>query len=220
MHRLNYDFDLGSVNRRRRSSACACVQTKDRHLAERVSVSLIRAPTPIEPITVTNSYTDWLPNANMNIHFRPEWQLRLAATKTRTRPHLRAAQSSLELDLPTGTATRRDDRIAHGGTGGQSVPQAVEVDQLRRQPRILFLATGFASVARVPPRHERLHRQPDGDLSRIRPDTGFPLQVSGPVNTNKGKIKGFEAQVSTFFDWDWRAEVARMRSASRQTSPT
>ena len=32
---------------------------------------------------------------------------------------------------------------------------------------------------------------------------GATLQITGPVNTNKGKIKGFEAQVSTFFDWDW-----------------
>jgi hypothetical protein len=41
------------------------------------------------------------------------------------------------------------------------------------------------------------------------PDTGFPLEITGPVNTNKGKIKGFEAQVSTFFDWDFVPAWAR-----------
>jgi outer membrane receptor protein involved in Fe transport len=35
------------------------------------------------------------------------------------------------------------------------------------------------------------------------PQSGFPLLITGPVNTNNGKIKGFEAQVSTFFDWEW-----------------
>ncbi len=35
------------------------------------------------------------------------------------------------------------------------------------------------------------------------PETGLPLEITGPTNTNKGRIKGLEAQVSTFFDWGW-----------------
>jgi hypothetical protein len=44
----------------------------------------------------------------------------------------------------------------------------------------------------------RTFRYPNPD-----PETGLPLEITGPVNTNNGKIKGFEAQVSTFFDWGW-----------------
>jgi iron complex outermembrane receptor protein len=35
------------------------------------------------------------------------------------------------------------------------------------------------------------------------------LLITGPVNTNKGKIDGAEAQIRTFFDWDWMPAWAR-----------
>ena len=35
------------------------------------------------------------------------------------------------------------------------------------------------------------------------PTTGLPVEITGPVNTDKGRIQGFEAQISTFFDWDF-----------------
>jgi hypothetical protein len=39
-------------------------------------------------------------------------------------------------------------------------------------------------------------------------DTGLPIRVTGPVNTNKGRIQGLEAQISTFFDWDFMPDWA------------
>ena len=41
------------------------------------------------------------------------------------------------------------------------------------------------------------------------PASGFPIEVTGPVNTNKGRIQGFEAQVTTFFDWNFVSPVNR-----------
>jgi hypothetical protein len=41
------------------------------------------------------------------------------------------------------------------------------------------------------------------------PEFGLPVEITGPVNTNKAKIQGFEAQVSTFFDWDFLPGWAR-----------
>jgi hypothetical protein len=35
------------------------------------------------------------------------------------------------------------------------------------------------------------------------------LVLTGPVNTNKAKIDGFEAQIRTFFDWDFMPSWAR-----------
>ena len=49
---------------------------------------------------MTNKYTDWLPNVNMNIRFSPQWQLRLAATKTSTRPLFEQLNPSLYLMPP------------------------------------------------------------------------------------------------------------------------
>ena len=61
----------------------------------------------------------------------------------------------------------------------------------------------------------------DVPLSEPDPATGFPLLITGPVNTNKGKINGFEAQVRTFFDLRLPAELAagvRRRSQRHATS--
>jgi hypothetical protein len=40
-------------------------------------------------------------------------------------------------------------------------------------------------------------------------ETGLPIRISGPVNTNKGRIQGMEAQLTTFFDWDGMPGWAR-----------
>jgi hypothetical protein len=39
--------------------------------------------------------------------------------------------------------------------------------------------------------------------------TGLPVEITGPVNTNKGRIQGFEAQVTSFFDFEFLPEWAR-----------
>jgi TonB-dependent receptor len=36
-----------------------------------------------------------------------------------------------------------------------------------------------------------------------------PLRLSGPFNSGKGKIRGFEAGLTTFFDYDWLPDFAR-----------
>jgi hypothetical protein len=41
------------------------------------------------------------------------------------------------------------------------------------------------------------------------PISGAPLRISGPVNTNQATIKGWEAQISTFFDWNFMPDWAR-----------
>lgn len=46
------------------------------------------ATTVIEPAQFNGSYEKWLPSANLNFEFTPELMLRLAASKTMTRPSL------------------------------------------------------------------------------------------------------------------------------------
>ena len=112
---------------------------------------------------------------------------------------------------------RRNDLLPHG-LGRQPVPEAVHVEQLRREPRILFLADGLCLGRRVPPRHARASSQPRLHTIPIRSAPAVTLLLSGPVNTNKGKIKGFEAQIRTFFDWAFGSRAGRMRSVSTPTS--
>jgi TonB-dependent receptor len=72
-----------------------------------------------------------------------------------------------------------------------------------------FSRTGFAAVG-------AFHRDIRGFIAtqtfvypNADPVTGFPLEITGPVNTEKGKIDGLEAQVKTFFDFDFMPSWAR-----------
>jgi len=152
------------------------------------------------PINVKNDYTDWLPNANLNVHFGRDWLLRLAATKTRTRPQFSDLNPALNLAPPvTGCGTTTCFRT---GSGGNPYLKPFTSFNLDASLEYYFSPTGFASVG-------VFHRNIHGFIATeavTYPDPTAPsvtLLLSGPVNTNKGKIKGFEAQIRTFFDWGW-----------------
>lgn len=191
----NFAFDLGGptvdgvVGMR-------VVQTKDY-----IQGTSIPPSGPVVPIDLKNKYTDWLPNANMTIHFSPAWQLRLAATQTRTRPTFQQQNPALVLDSPPGCPVTQAGCI-RTGRGGNPFLKPLTSNNYDASLEYYFSPTGFASVA-VFQRDmkgfiaDSSFQYPDPD-----PATGLPLVVSGPVNTRKGKIKGFEAQISTFFDYD------------------
>ena len=61
-----------------------------------------RVPGGVNPVDFKNSYTDWLPNANLNVSFSPAWKLRMAATKTRTQPTFQQLNPGLSLGTPVG----------------------------------------------------------------------------------------------------------------------
>jgi TonB-dependent receptor len=194
---LNYGFDVGSVNIGG-DLGIRWVKTKDRVQGTQFEPG---GPAAGTPIAVTNKYTDWLPNANMNIRFSPEWQLRLAVTKTRTRPLFEQLNPSLDLGAPV-TCTPGQTNCVRNGTGGNPFLKPLRSINYDASLEYYFSRTGFASAA-VFLRDmkgfivNRTFTYPGLDAN------GATLLITGPTNTNKGKIKGFEAQVSTFFDWDF-----------------
>ncbi len=149
----------------------------------------------LTPISVGNEYTDWLPNASLRWRFTPQLQLRLSATQTRTRP----AFSQLN---PGGTLGPPDP-LAGGrrtGTTGNPFLQPFTSNNYDASLEYYFSRTGFAALA-------LFRKDLDGFIQPNTveyddPDLG-PLRITGPVNTRKGRIDGFEAQFSTFFDWEW-----------------
>jgi iron complex outermembrane receptor protein len=193
---LNYKFEMGSVELDGQLGIRA-VRTKDR-----VEGTLFQPALPPEPITVNNKYTNWLPNLNMNLRFGPQWQLRLAATKTITRPLFEQLNPALSLAPPPVCNPAASDCV-RTGFGGNPFLKPLKSNNYDASLEYYFSGTGFASVA-VFRRDMKgfivnsTFRYPDPD-----PVSGAALEITGPVNTNKGKIQGFEAQVSTFFDWDW-----------------
>ncbi|HVL78646.1 MAG TPA: TonB-dependent receptor [Sphingomicrobium sp.] len=155
-----------------------------------------------EPIDFQNEYTDWLPSASLRARFSPELQLRLAATKTRTRPTFAQLNPALRLgqepncaNLPPGVDCVRE------GSGGNPFLEPLESNNYDASLEYYFSRNGFASVG-------LFRRDMRGFIANRRfefpepdPDTGLPLLISGPVNTRQAKIQGAEAQVSSFFDF-------------------
>ncbi|QAY75334.1 TonB-dependent receptor [Sphingosinicella sp. BN140058] len=162
------------------------------------------APTPI---TFENDYTDWLPNISLRAQFTPELQLRLAATQTRTRPTFEQLNPALNLGSPITCSPGASDCVRRG-TGGNPFLKPLTSNNYDASLEYYFANAGFASVA-VFRRDMRgfiantTFEYPDPD-----PATGQPLLITGPVNTRKARIDGFEAQVSTFFDFDFLPQWA------------
>ncbi|HEY0044629.1 MAG TPA: TonB-dependent receptor [Allosphingosinicella sp.] len=158
-----------------------------------------RAPAPVD---FENSYTDWLPSVSLRAELTPELQLRLSATQTRTRPTFEQLNPALALAAPTGCTVGTSDCVRRG-TGGNPFLEPLQSNNYDASLEYYFSRTGFASIA-VFEREmtgfiaNRTFEYPDPD-----PETGLPLLITGPVNTRKGNIRGFEAQVSTFFDYDF-----------------
>ena len=163
---------------------------------------------PAEPVAVTKKYTNWLPNLNVNIHFSPEIKLRLAATKTMTRPLFEQLNPGLVLGTtPTCAPSVPDCLIS--GEGGNPFLDPLRSTNYDASLEYYFSRSGFASIAAF--RRDMRGFIVNRTLTYPDPDeaSGLPIQITGPVNTNEGRIQGMEAQVTTFFDWDWMPVWAR-----------
>jgi TonB-dependent receptor len=179
------------------------VETKDR-----IKGFLTQPSTPAEPFTAHNKYTNWLPNLNVNFHLSDQVKLRLAATKTITRPLFEQLNPGLILgQTPTCDPTRPDCFIS--GEGGNPFLKPLRSNNYDASLEYYFSPTGFASFAVFQRDMKGFIVNRTVSLPEPDPDTGYNIQITGPVNTDKGRIKGFEAQLSTFFDWNFVPDWAR-----------
>lgn len=192
---LNFKFDAGAA------AIDGILGLRAVRSNDTINGSLSGGPTPT-PITVKNRYTDWLPNANLNVRLGREWIFRFAATKTRTRPRFQDINPALNVGPPTtgsGCGTGITCRI---GGGGNPFLKPFTSRNYDASAEYYFSGTGYATVG-------VFHRDVKGFIETqtfTYPDPTTPgvlLQITGPVNTNKGKIDGFEAQIRSFFDWDF-----------------
>ncbi len=160
-----------------------------------------------EPLSFNNRYTNWLPNLNVNMHFTDQVKLRLAATKTMTRPLFEQLNPGFALGTPNCVdPTNPQCEIA--GSGGNPFLDPLRSNNYDASLEYYFSRTGFASLAvfRRDMRGFIVNRTFEAATDEA---TGLPIRITGPVNTNEGRIQGFEAQVSTFFDWDFMPDWAR-----------
>ncbi len=199
---LNYGFDVGGVPVDG-VLGIRVVKTKDR-IAGVTSLGGVN-PTPIE---VTNEYTDWLPNLNLRARLTPELFFRFAAAQTRSRPQFEQLNPSLNFDQVQVCAPGQSD-CNRTASGGNPFLKPLTSNSYDAALEYYFSRTGLASVTAF--RRDlkgfianRTYTFPTPDVT-----TGRPLLISGPINTRRGRIDGVEAQVRTFFDFDFVPSFAR-----------
>ncbi|MEG3155066.1 TonB-dependent receptor [Sphingomonas sp. RB1R13] len=156
---------------------------------------------------VDRSYSDWLPNASARFKFTDKLQLRLAATKTRTRPNFRDLSPSSTIDQVPACFSQTPVQPGCTLTGGGGNPflERLKSNNYDASLEYYFGRTSFASVAAF--RRDMTGFIEGGTTDVIEPISGRPLRLGGPINSGKGKIQGAEAQFTTFLDFggtpDW-----------------
>lgn len=158
------------------------------------------APGPIPQFNAGSEFTDWLPNASLRWRFTPELQLRLSATQTRTRPNFAELNPSGFLGQPPANCNPGGDpfNCARRGATGNPFLRPFTSDNYDISLEYYFSRTGFASLAAF--RRDLFGFIQRGEVRIQDPELG-PLIIDQPLNTGRGRIDGFEAQVSTFFDF-------------------
>jgi TonB-dependent receptor len=168
-------------------------------------------PTGIPEIDEGSERTSILPNASIKARVNERVQLRAAASKTRTLPSFADVNPALQVDpastQPGGIGTGANPRT---GRGGNPFLRPFTSWNFDAAAEFYFARTGFVSIT-------GFHREIDGFIQQATfdIDTGPApggiglLRITGPVNTGKGRITGFELQGQAFADFEWVPDWAR-----------
>ena len=176
--------------------------------ATKAKTTVIGTAAGLLPNQGSNGY-EFLPNANVRWHITHNLQLRLAATQTITRPVFADLNPATSLGPPPNVIVPNppDPYVnARRGNSGNPFLQPLRSDNYDASLEYYFSPTGFASVAAF--RRDLNGFIQNRDIRFIDPTLG-PLIISAPVNSGKGKIKGIEFQVQSFFDFDFVPSFAR-----------
>jgi iron complex outermembrane receptor protein len=154
------------------------------------------------PVAVKSSYTDLLPNASMRIRFTSELQLRLSATETRTKPTFAQLNPSASVGSPPSNCTTGtgSDPYACARSGGGGNPYLKPLQSTNYDASLEYYFSRAGSVSFAVFRRDMKNFIAIQQFRYIDPTLG-PLVLTGPVNLDKEKIDGAEAQFTTFLDF-------------------
>jgi len=153
---------------------------------------------------VRNSkYTDWLPNASMRLRFFEEFQVRLAATRTRTRPNFPELNSTTTFGRPSTVCIEdpRDEDCIMGSSSGNPDLKPLRSSNYDMTAEYYFSPTGSLTLS-------LFKRNVEGFIFGMTSDVPDPdgvynfIRHSQPENSGKGKLQGVEMGFSAFLDWD------------------
>jgi iron complex outermembrane recepter protein len=150
------------------------------------------------PISDNTKETFWLPNINARIQFTRELLLRLAATKTRTRPQFGDLNPSISIGRPPIGCDPTQVTCETTANGGNPNLKDLKSNNYDASLEYYFSQTGFAAFAAFDHELEGFVT-PSSFINGM--SGGFPLRVFAPINSGKGHVRGFEAQANTFFDF-------------------
>lgn len=163
------------------------------------------APTGIPAIDDGNTSESWLPNASIRFRATPEIQLRAAVSKTRTLPTFSDLNPALVLGAPPPGGVGTDSN-PYRGFGGNPFLNPFTSWNFDAAVEWYFAPAGFVSLT-------GFHRAVDGFIQpntfRVNDPTLGVVEITGPVNTGKGRITGAELQAQVFADFDGLPDFAR-----------
>lgn len=155
--------------------------------------------TTIQPLSKSNSYTDFLPNVSMRLKFTPKVQLRLAYTKTRTRPAFSDLSPSITVSA-AGTCSSDPSIQCSPATGGNPDLKPVQSTNYDTSLEWYFSRNGAITVGAF---YKDLNGFVNTTTTVVDDPTYGRLQLSRPENGGHGRIKGVEAAARTFFRAPW-----------------
>jgi iron complex outermembrane receptor protein len=161
-----------------------------------------------EPVSPSNSYTDYLPNASMRLRLTDEFQIRVAATRTRSRPNFDQLNPTTTFRPLSGTCVEdpQDPNCVREGDGGNPDLDPLESKNYDLSFEYYFSPAGSATLA-------LFRRDVSGFISNFTVDVPDPVynivRITRPENGGDGKLQGVEAAFTTFFDYDFVPEWAK-----------
>ena len=171
--------------------------------------------TTVTPISRRNSYDDFLPNVSARIRFMPELQMRLAFTKTRTRPGFGQLNPSLTVgalpqictpDPANPDAGPNNPDCIRSGSSGNPDLKPIESTNYDASLEYYFSRSGSITVG-------VFRKDLNGFVNNFTTDIEDPefgrLRVNRPENGGRGQINGIEAGARTFFRAPWLPDWLR-----------
>ncbi|MCA1653122.1 MAG: TonB-dependent receptor [Sphingomicrobium sp.] len=154
-------------------------------------------PTGIPTVDQGTQHTTVLPNASLRVRLDPSLQLRLAGSKTETRPNFQDLRPGFTLGAP-GSSPLGTENNPRTASGGNPFLQPFTSWNFDAAVEYYFSRTGFVSITGF---HRSLKGFIQPSTYRFTDPAFGVVQISGPVNTGKGHIDGVELQGQTFFDF-------------------
>ena len=160
------------------------------------------------PVSSRNKYTDYLPNASIRFRVSDEFQIRAAATKTRTRPNFDQLNPSTIINPQQGACNTDPTSINcfQSANSGNPNLSPLESDNYDLSFEYYFSRSGSASVA-------LFRRDVQGFIANVTTDQPDPiygtLRLTRPENGGKGSMEGAEIAFTSFLDLDTLPPWAR-----------